>query len=775
MVLLSTLTKNNRAKLIKIQEYNTAKRVNNRPYASACSTRVSDMILRSGATFTRGDETLVLKKDFLAFWRKTNHPIVREIVREWHAVGFAIVSFKHISFVMNGKVSTELVPYVIAEGIGSDFDIYVYNDPKHNGSIELHYFRKIDQDGNPISPISDDNVLIFVGPDGMPNSDGSINSPAAKVIKEVMTNEQLNVFRMTREFRNTYTINYTQTTEKSEGIIKPADMFIEYGDKSDTVRSLDSRVIKNQDEFNNLYTNQQRVIEQFNMKKVMASASQDLSENILNNQKTAYSMVSTVPLPIGHELVNAQTLPQYQGWKDDVMILETIISTIYGVPRSLMVNDAPRSGGERGMDAVTNTFSLRVEAYKQTLSEALTDIYNIIYGPTDEMQTILFTLLNESMGFNGYDSTNLGFNGSGAIFSMGNVNTLMRKAVAAQKLIDKTKSFASLDENKDYTLMDDPLNPPQNIPQDKDEFRDELFNKENALDIFKDWAETAVSNIIRLTSPEMLAKRRLYPEKEEMDPNELKFFESNGPPLRGYDPAKENLGPGHDVGYEPGKEMIRYGDTDKYNISDNSILLQRLKKMGYDQLDVLIGIALAKSTMFPDYLKRFSSKGGDKMGDTTRLFKFSPEMIKKSNESTKIIIQFNSELTVDEQKLGGLYSSGIINYKTYAQKMVELSKIDPSTIKIPNQDPFGIEMKLAMFRKFNAKGISNLAEVGDLLYPKPQTKSENKSEDNPNSNKKRKSSDSDNKDEGSSSDKSKSSDKSEKIESKQKNKKTKVE
>ena len=723
----------NRYKRIDVETYNLCDAVQQKIYPSACRDQIWNGIMKSEIVCKKGTKTLKMKPSFKKFYDIQYTPLKKDILDELLKCGFVIITFDEIPVYKKGKLSKEIVPLVVKGRLGIDYDVIVYSDPKVIGSTTLQFYRLIDKEGNIIPPTPDPNVLVFTGIEGIPNANGKLTSPASKIIKDVMDITQLNYYRLSAEFIRSNPIIFTETTEQSEGALKEGDFSLTYGDATDVARSTYAKTMKNTVEIEQVYSRNATIMRNQNENLKQLQSNYGVNEQLLYENQSRFHYNNLYPLPMNHKLVKQQLPDSFAHWDIAMRTFETNISNAYGVPRSIMVNDSTRTGGESAIDTVTKTFEQTISRYKKAIALILSQLYDIIYGDMDDAQLILYEYLNKNMGFN--VSENAMIPGT-YLFSMNNIMSMIQQTIAAKQMM--TKNGGGGDGDDKHKKKKD----------DNDDDHPMIMSKEDSINLFKMGAKFLIESVYSKTNVNNRLMTRQYgdsnsPNEEDDDPYRTKEKRKfPGPAF--YDTLNTKT-TSNNNNQQYNKEL---------NILDDAIILDRFRNNNdsnsdsdsdsndddddsdsddnnEDNMNILMDIALINN---PDEFnnrlteeKKEQHKNNKKNKRTTEYnfdkldqFKFSKDLISNSSgkDREKITIEFTNTPIATPENYLTLWSLGILPWNDFAEYMVKSAGINPADINIPTKDLWDVQSKLDFFSKNNASALTKLGVTQDILFPK---------------------------------------------------------
>lgn len=630
----------NRLKSINVDQYYKARHAQEtNTYAKACRDKILSEVMNQDPIFKKGNKILELSPRFKQFYDDFWVPLTINVLDELLISGIVAVTFTKVPVhTINGKTDFEIVPKVLNHGLGLDYNIYVYNDPEVVGSTSFVFKKQVDKNGNLLNATPDPNVIIMHGFEHVPDGNGNLRSPASTVIEDTDNMALLTRFRMQAEANRSNPTIFTQTTQTSQGVLKPNDFYLYYDDVGAVKESEKSKTMKNAQEVQQMYEQQANTLMQQNetLQSFQHQFNQAHNVNGTTYEKQYYN--NFFPLPVDHVIANPKLPEAPRDWEQLNRVYQQNICSAYGVPRNLLVNDTQR--GESGVQEVAKTFSQTVERFKRSLSYILTQLYDFIYGDIDEAQLLLFRYLNQNLGMNVQDQSTLSSNN---MFNMSSVNRVIQKIVDIKRNRDKMLGYNNGTQKDNYNI-----------------------SSHDAMKLF-------------LAGGRLLVNQSIIDDK--YNPNIR-----NNPGDHFYGKQSEvtifnNYGRNSFETTQNGIDMI-----------DEAVILDRFKKKSknpdFANADIISQIEMLNN----EERERINKKKESKYDSNhSSRFKFNSDLILKGegNEPEKIKIEFSKSIISSMENYVTLYAMNILPWSNFADTALRASGIDPKTINIPKKDPNG--------------------------------------------------------------------------------------
>lgn len=362
--------KNENERVINYAVIEECKRVTRgHPQAIKCLEAIWNRLFKYGIEVLIDGKIAKLKQETIDHMNKQFVPWCREFMLCYYEMGVVPAS---VCVLPNG----DKIPVIMQDqGI-----ITVYMDPIKNRGKKFRFYKIASNKGvyNMAAPRRDKNTYIFSGYGYDPDLSGNIRSIVASAIPWVIFSNKMLSCAYKAEERNTQPDIYTEVVdpqliggEKSMGTSVDINMW--WGDRwrANEDAQID-RIQINQQQFNVAQNLNGLYADRWN-KEIGGDMMYMKTKSTLQRPRP----MPITPLPVGHRVAGGIPRPQSRG---DILEInyreEEVISSIFGVPRSLF-NAEVRTVG--GVQANSEMLVETLMAWRKRLSEAMTLMFKCIY------------------------------------------------------------------------------------------------------------------------------------------------------------------------------------------------------------------------------------------------------------------------------------------------------------------------------------------------------------------------------------------------------------
>lgn len=363
-------------------------------WASTLRRAVMNAVLAVKPEFFWNDKPMALTPEFRALVESRWLPACADIMDAVWTLGVVPVRLVR-------DVGGNLVPEVVKGRLGVDYRLatyvdsvdrrqrYIYTDAidaaRHEAHWRHHHHHEHDHehhhDGEHQHHQRDEpdsaRVRVLSGFGYDPGSDGSLRSPIAALVAEHEFFSMLRMFDARLEARRCDASLLTETTPESAGVLKDKDRFDFYADSDRTATQAEGAFARNAAELEAMRRQQMGAFGadavEDAARRGSAALSGDLDRPVLVDK--------LFPLPVGHKLVQLSHPPPRGDWVALTRMHQDVTAAAYGMPRSNLVSDTAHS--QTGMMVTQRSLHATVTYWREVLSSALTQLYQIAYAADD--------------------------------------------------------------------------------------------------------------------------------------------------------------------------------------------------------------------------------------------------------------------------------------------------------------------------------------------------------------------------------------------------------
>lgn len=347
---------------------------------SACRKVLIDKVISSEIMFMQTNQMMKVtpkfKKHVDTYWR----PFIRDCLDEIMTLGVVAVDYDVVRDPMDN--SALVVPYVIKEGLGKDYDITIGPDRQRLGKKVFRFYRLLDvRTGTPIFPQVDPDVHIFHGFGYDPQPDGRLNSVAVSVLWQERFISRMYYYTLRAEQNRSDGSIFLESSVDEKRSVETTDRYFN-GDK--TKNNINTQYKLNKAELKVIEEAQQESYEDFmNKMKSNIAGTTLMNAGTIEFDAIGEKMDSAwVPLPHGRKVARIVQPSGLHEWANVNQSYHAYVCAAYQVPRHLIFFEGQRSmNDESGM--LRNSFFTTIESWKKATEVILDTVYNNIYAGDD--------------------------------------------------------------------------------------------------------------------------------------------------------------------------------------------------------------------------------------------------------------------------------------------------------------------------------------------------------------------------------------------------------